>query len=133
MRCGTQNRSATSDRFDQEQMFQWIKDQVSMGPRRAGSVADRQNEDYIEGHLRDFGHGWLGGRQGLAVSVAIEAFSDLLADDAAGQALGGDDARAEAGLVVVLGIDRLHHRMRHIERNCSSCLRLLSTPAGFGK
>ena len=45
----------TSDRFDQEQMFQWIKDQVSMGARRAGSAADRQNEDYIEAHLRDFG------------------------------------------------------------------------------
>ncbi len=45
----------TSDRFDQEQMFQWIKDQVSMGARRAGSAADRRNEDYIEAHLRDFG------------------------------------------------------------------------------
>ena len=43
------------DRFDSEQMFGWIKDQASMGARRAGSAADRQNEDYIEAHLRDFG------------------------------------------------------------------------------
>ena len=28
-----------SDRFDNEQMFGWIKDQVSMGARRAGSAA----------------------------------------------------------------------------------------------
>ena len=45
----------SSDRFDSEQMFGWIRDQVSMGARRAGSAADRQNEDYIEAHLRDFG------------------------------------------------------------------------------
>ncbi|MHB1212061.1 MAG: M28 family peptidase, partial [Candidatus Nanopelagicales bacterium] len=44
-----------SDWFDNEEMFQWIRDQTSMGARRAGSAAGRQNEDYVEAHLREFG------------------------------------------------------------------------------
>jgi hypothetical protein len=45
----------TSGSFDQHLMMQWINDMCSFGPRRAGSPAGHQNEDYLIKQLQNFG------------------------------------------------------------------------------
>jgi len=41
--------------FNQDSMYQWIEDMANMGPRRAGSQAGLQCEDYLIKKLTDFG------------------------------------------------------------------------------
>ncbi len=61
------------------------------------------------------GGGSLGRRLLLSVGIAVEAFAGLAAQQAAGQPHGGDLRRPVARLVVELAVDRLHHRMRHVQ------------------
>jgi hypothetical protein len=56
-----------------------------------------------------------GGVGDHAAAVAVEAFAHLAPEQAGGQPLGADHRGLVAGLFVVLVIDGLHHRMRHIE------------------
>ena len=79
--------------------------------RRAARV-----ETQTGGSSADLRHRRLRGDLRLAVDVAIEAFADFAADHAAGQPLRRDHAGAVARLLVVLVVDRLHHRMRDVER-----------------
>jgi len=41
--------------FDQKLMMEWIKDMSDFGPRRAGSTAGHENEDYLAEKLMEFG------------------------------------------------------------------------------
>jgi len=61
-------------------------------------------------------YGGLGRHLLHAVHVFVEAFTDLLADHAAGQALGGDHVGAVARLVVVLAVNRFDDVVRHVQR-----------------
>jgi hypothetical protein len=41
--------------FDRSLMMEWIRIMSGFGPRRAGSPAGKQNEDFLMGQLKDFG------------------------------------------------------------------------------
>ncbi|UCH09754.1 MAG: hypothetical protein JSU61_11125, partial [Fidelibacterota bacterium] len=41
--------------FNADEMFGWIQDQAELGPRRAGSPANHQAEEYLDSLLKEFG------------------------------------------------------------------------------
>jgi hypothetical protein len=41
--------------FDADEMFRWVEQQADFGPRRAGSLAGRANEDFLAAQLQAFG------------------------------------------------------------------------------
>jgi hypothetical protein len=41
--------------FDRDEMFSWVKHQAQMGPRRPGSPAGHENEDFLLAKLEEFG------------------------------------------------------------------------------
>jgi hypothetical protein len=48
-------QNVTSSSFDKSLMMEWIKKMSDFGPRRAGSPAGHNNEDFLMEHLRNFG------------------------------------------------------------------------------
>lgn len=46
---------STQPEFDNEELYSWIVRQSEMGPRRPGSPADHENEDFLLSKLEDFG------------------------------------------------------------------------------
>ena len=47
--------NSTADSFNSSLMMGWIKDMSGFGPRRAGSMAGHQTEDYLIDKLSSFG------------------------------------------------------------------------------